>query len=198
MKKILLAMILLMLSATNAQASEIFGQISTNPNATPNGQNNPPEAEEPVNPPPIINNPPGGAVIILPQLNRLSGQSVNNQTGIQNKEVLGVKLYTDGTLLRGSDKKIYIIKGQEKKYITSLNELAKYRGRSIIKATDQELSAYQTRPHLNGELVRQTGEVKVYLVKSGGKQHILNLEELRAKFFGQEIFNISREEMALY
>jgi len=60
------------------------------------------------------------------------------------------------------------------------------------------LAKYQDRSHLDGGLIWQKGDVKVYVIVKGVKRHILNLEELRAHYLGLEIFNISREEMELY
>lgn len=114
------------------------------------------------------------------------------------KTILGAKIYPDGTLLRGNDGRIFLVKAGAKKYITDLQELSKYRGREIITATNEELSCYGDRAHLEGELIRQRGDVKVYVVVGTAKKHVLNLEELRANYAGQEIFNIFPEEMAAY
>ncbi len=114
------------------------------------------------------------------------------------KMILGAKIYPDGTLLRGPDKRIYLIKNGAKKYIVDLEELSLYAGRKIISASVEELSCYKNRGHLDGELIRQRGEEKVYVIVNGAKKHILNLEELRAHYAGLEIFNIESEEMAEY
>jgi len=121
-----------------------------------------------------------------------------NQIVKSEVKVLGISLYPDGTLLRGTDHKIYLIQGRMKKYIANFKELAKFRGQAILPAISEELSQYQTRGHLAGELIRQKGEVKVYEITKVGKHHVLNLAELRAHYFGLEIFNISAEEMMLY
>jgi hypothetical protein len=112
--------------------------------------------------------------------------------------ILGVKIYSDGTLLRGADGRIYIVRGQIKKYIANLTELARYRGREIISASEEELSAYQARGHWDGELIRQQGDARIYVIVSGKKQHIRTLAELRARYAGLEIFNLPAEEIALY
>ncbi len=114
------------------------------------------------------------------------------------KMILGAKIYPDGTLLRGPDKRIYLIKNSAKKYIVDLEELSLYAGRKIISASAEELSCYKNRGHLDGELIRQREKEKVYVIINGAKKHILNLEELRAHYAGLEIFNIEPEEMAEY
>jgi len=183
-----------MLCASNVGASEIFGRISTDPNAQPGNTNNPPaSAEQPSPVPQTETKEQVGGAVILPLQNVQKSQTIT-----QEVKVLGASYYPDGSLLRDSSNKIYLIQGQVKKYIPNLHELAKYRGQAILEVTDQDLSQYQTREHLTGELIRQRGEVKVYEIVAGGKHHILNLEELRAHYFGKEIFNISGEEMTLY
>jgi len=183
-------------------ASEITGKISTDPNAMSVEANNPPAAE-PLNQTP--NQPevsfgtgrerenPSGEVVMIPQ------PTVSREQEVAEKiKVLGLSQYADGSLIRGSDHKIYLIDGGIKKYIPSLKELAEYRGQAILAATDEELAQYPTRPHLAGELIRQQGDVKVFEITTNGKHHVLNLGELKAHYFGREIYNISSQEMALY
>jgi hypothetical protein len=50
-------------------------------------------------------------------------------------QVLGAKIYADGTLLRGSDHRIYVIVHGQKQYISSLTELYQYRNRRIINVS---------------------------------------------------------------
>jgi cysteine-rich repeat protein len=57
-------------------------------------------------------------------------------------EVLGIKDYADGTLLRGSDMKIYILEKGQKRHITTLEELGKYVGQVIIDVSDEVLARY--------------------------------------------------------
>ena len=59
-------------------------------------------------------------------------------------EVLGVKLYPDGSLLRApSDMKIYVIENGLKRHIKTLKELAaKYFGLPILKVTLEDLAQY--------------------------------------------------------
>ncbi len=56
--------------------------------------------------------------------------------------VLGVKQYGDGTLLRGSDHKIYLIDDGKKHYIADLQALKHYAGRPIIDVSDDVLADY--------------------------------------------------------
>lgn len=59
------------------------------------------------------------------------------------KAVLGVQKYADGTLIRGTDMKIYVIVDGHKVHVRSLAELfAKYRGQEIINVADEVLALY--------------------------------------------------------
>jgi hypothetical protein len=60
----------------------------------------------------------------------------------QFKQVLGIKIYANGTLLRGPDKKIYVISSGKKYYISSLNELAKYKNSPIYNVGAEVISGY--------------------------------------------------------
>lgn len=58
-------------------------------------------------------------------------------------KVLSVKIYTDGTLLRGKDKKVYVIKKGKKQHIKTLKELKKYYfGKKIYDVDNDILSKY--------------------------------------------------------
>ncbi|MCU0679649.1 MAG: hypothetical protein MUC28_04370, partial [Planctomycetes bacterium] len=172
--------------------------ISTDPQAvqggaveTPDGQNQSASGSG-------GNNTGGNSGLILN--NRAIAKTAGTTLPEKNTEikVLGSTYYPDGSLLRGPDKKIYLIEGKAKKHILNLAELQKYRRKTIFNVTDEELFVYQERAHLNGELIREKGTVKVYAIAQSRRRHILNLEELRQYYFGREIFNIIREEMAKY
>jgi hypothetical protein len=60
----------------------------------------------------------------------------------QFKQVLGIKIYADGTLLRGPDKRIYRIVSGKKYYISSLNELAKYKNTKIYNVSAEVVGSY--------------------------------------------------------
>jgi len=113
-------------------------------------------------------------------------------------KVLGISRYGDGVLLRSKDKKIYVIYGKFKNYISSLDRLKRYRGQAIYDVSDKDLEKYKTRKYIDGDLIRMKGDNKIFLIQKGKLKHILNLEELRRNFRGEEIFNLSREELILY
>ena len=102
-------------------------------------------------------------------------------------QVLGVKYYADGALIRGKDKKIYLIKNNKLVVIRTLKQLRKYQGQAIYDVADSVIRQYMK--FFDGQLIRGSSE-KVYVIKSGKKQPILNLVELK-KYIGREIYNVS-------
>ncbi len=100
------------------------------------------------------------------------------------KQVLGEKKYAEGTLLKGTNNKIYVVKGNTLVYITSLKELAKYRG-PILKVSDEVISSFSkaavlgAKKYADGTLVKAKGDAKIYVIKDGKKVHIKSLAELK-------------------
>jgi len=68
--------------------------------------------------------------------------NVSAETLAKYQQVLGVKIYADGTLLRGPDHKIYVIISGKKHHILDLAELREYRGHKIINVSDEVLAQY--------------------------------------------------------
>ncbi|MCK5211873.1 hypothetical protein KAJ89_04180 [Candidatus Parcubacteria bacterium] len=198
MKKVILIFSLLLFVVCPVSASELIGQISTNPSELPGQDEDPGLLDDPIppsnNPGTSGGSPSQGAGLIIDKRQK---QDDPYQEEIK---VLGISYepYQDSTLLRGSDKKIYIIEGQIKKHIASLDELKKYAGQIIYDVTDAELAKYQERKHLNNDLIREQGREEIYIIENDKKRHIISIEELRARYFGQEIFNVSSLEMRLY
>ena len=206
MKKLLFIISAVLLCATGVQASEITGKISTDPNAFQEGDNQDdgggndanedsdgePQSEDKQ---PADQAPAGGGSILFLDQSRKEQEDKNKTEDVV---VLGISHYPDGSLIRGTDHKIYLIIGQIKKQLINLAELKRYAGQEIYEVGDEDLDLYQTRKHLDGELIREKGRDKIYVIENGRRWHILSLEELRARYFGLEIFNIRREEMDLY
>jgi hypothetical protein len=99
-------------------------------------------------------------------------------------QVLNIVNYADGTLLRGVNKKIYVVVDGRLQYIATLAELARHRGR-ILNISDDVISSYAKKAVLgakvyaDGTILRVKGDVKIYVMKDGKKVHIKNLAELR-------------------
>jgi hypothetical protein len=56
--------------------------------------------------------------------------------------LLGVKEYGDGTLLRSSNMKIYVLEKGHKQHVNTLEKLAQYAGQEIINVSDEVLKRY--------------------------------------------------------
>ena len=188
MKNAIIILILFTVFISPVSASEITGTISTNPNIL-----------EPIVDGDIEDTSSGsrvsggGSAFLLDNstVETKHASSAPEDMGEEDVIVLGFNQYPDGTLIRGSDSKIYLIKNGYKKHIKTLEELAKYSGQVIFDANKEELGWYETREYLDGDLIRFAGDVKIYHVVDNDLEHVLNLEELRADFFGQEIFNLN-------
>jgi hypothetical protein len=117
--------------------------------------------------------------------------------------VLGEKIYADGTLLRGSNNKIYVVVGDKLLHIASLKELAKYVGEKIFDVSDETIASYGkaavlgVKKYGDGQLIRNDN-VKVYVIVNGQKKHILNLSELAKYYFGKPIYKVAPEELEQY
>lgn len=121
------------------------------------------------------------------------------------KQVLGVKKYADGTLLRGADKKTYVVVAGKLKYISSLSELAKYRG-TILRVTDETIASFSkaasktavlgVKKYANGTLLRGSDK-KVYVLVNGKKQHVRSLQAL-IKYTGKPILDVEDGVVSQY
>ncbi|MFH1111983.1 MAG: hypothetical protein V1712_02835 [Patescibacteria group bacterium] len=110
-------------------------------------------------------------------------------------QVLGVKYYANGTLIRGKDKKIYLIQNNKLVVIRNLAQLKKYAGQKIYDETDEVIRQYLPFP--DGSLVRGSMK-KIYVIKNGKRQPIFTLTELRKKYRGQKIYDVSDQILGLY
>ncbi len=143
-------------------------------------------------------NTAAGAVI-LPIVRNKTVQEENSTATIKSgSKVLGFKQHPDFSLLRSSNKKIYLICAGAKKHILNLTELRKYRGRAIHEVDSGYLDHYQTKGYLDNDLIRCKGDSRVYIIKNGKKQHIKTLKELGLNYSGREIFNLKKSEFDDY
>lgn len=192
-KKIIIFNLIFFAFTFQTSASEIFGKISTNPKVIP-------VFDKPV----VDEKESENNEIKISQPNSWFPISVQNNNIIKKSEqdaeiiVLGLKYYPDHTLLRGPDKKIYITEGQVKKHIINLAELQKYFGVKIIEVSEGDLLNYQTRPHLNGTLVREKDTKRIFVLDNQSKKRIFSLQELRRNYFAKPIYDLDPQELALY
>ncbi len=212
MKNFIIFIIFLLLPFAQLSASEIFGNISTNPQLMNNESSNSSDSRENVedelekqeeeNKPSTIDSLGSGYIFPVNQENKEPSHAeiLEDKNNKADKGVitLGISAYADGALLRGEDNKIYLIRKGFKIYISSIEKLKEYSGQIIYDVEMSELNKYQDKKYFINDLIREQGDVKVFVITDSGLKHILNLEELRLNYFGQEILNISGEEMILY
>jgi len=116
--------------------------------------------------------------------------------------VLGAQIYAQGTLIRCTDKKIYVVEDETLRHIVSLEELQNsYAGVPIIDVIDSVIENYPAIAGVKmygvGQLLRCTDK-KIYVITKMGKHHITSLEELSRDYFQKEIHDISDSLMSQY
>lgn len=102
-------------------------------------------------------------------------------------KVLGVKLYADGAILRGPDKKLYIVKNGKVARIYSFFELKNLPKQKIYNVSNEILIEHG----LDNVLLR-TPDKKIYYVFNGKKSLIKNLQEL-AKFINKKVYEVDED-----
>ncbi|MEK9165468.1 MAG: DUF5011 domain-containing protein, partial [Patescibacteria group bacterium] len=116
--------------------------------------------------------------------------------------ILGIKIYDNNTLLRGSDKKIYLVDNGKLQHIANLKELAKYIGKEILNVKDDVIASYGqavlgAKIYGDNSLIRGTDK-KIYVIVNGKKKHVIRLDDLRKDHFGKVINNVSDEVLSQY
>jgi len=110
-------------------------------------------------------------------------------------QILGKKIYADGALIRGKDKKIYLIANNKLVVIRTLAQLREYQGQPIYDVSDLVIRHYMT--FADGDLLRGPNK-RIYVLNKGKRQPILTLTELRKKYFKKEIFDVADLTLAKY
>lgn len=115
-------------------------------------------------------------------------------------KALGIEYYADGSLIRGSDMKVYLIEKQVKRHIANIKALEKFTGQEIFNVSDEITDFYPTGlkicvEYQNGDLIRGK-DMRIYVIKNNKKRYI-NLEELQ-KYAGRKIYNASNQVLNQY
>ncbi len=127
------------------------------------------------------------------------------------KQVLGVKKYSDGTLIRTENKKTYIIENQKARYISTIEELRKYSGQEIFNVDIDTLNFYLNGAKSPEPLPRvlgvkrygdgtylKTPDWKIYVI-SGGKAKFVEMQATpQENYKGNSVINVSYEILAQY
>jgi hypothetical protein len=124
--------------------------------------------------------------------------------------VLGVKKYSDGTLVRTPDKKIFIIEngkprhiatlaelklyGQQKFYEISLDELTQYSAGQVVDEGPQVLGI---KKYADGTILK-TPDWRVYIIENGGLRYLDTIASTQVYYQGKNIYNVGYDVIALY
>ena len=122
------------------------------------------------------------------------GASIKVTTGV------GTLIYGDGTLLKGSGPKVYLIYQGTKRWITSARVFNRrnYRWDSIVEVSDEYLSMYPDGDDIPN-LIRAEGRPEVYHLASGVRRHIPNIEIFNSYgFLWDEVEIVTEEELSFY
>ena len=114
------------------------------------------------------------------------------------------KYYRDGSLVRGSDYKVYVINGNNKLWIKTAGVFMGlgYKWDWIEKADDVFLKEYsegksvtKTKKHPNGTLIKYAHSAAVYLLENGRKRPFSSADSFIGKGYSWDrIITISKKE----
>jgi len=130
------------------------------------------------------------------------GTTTSEGSGVAPQQVLGVQEYANGTLLRGPDKKVYLVVNGNIKPVSNLKVLGTYGKGKIYTVSQTVINAYpnfyaESYPDFgDGNLVRDTETQQVYLIGNGMRQ-VLSDSALK-KYKGRVIIDATSAELAYY
>ncbi|MEI6288126.1 MAG: immunoglobulin-like domain-containing protein [bacterium] len=145
---------------------------------------------------PVVPTDPTIQQKIIDQTNQ--NNTASGVSEIAKEKVLGVKIYANGSYLRGVGNKLYILELGQKKYLGKLALKYKtYKSKKVLDVTVDVLSAYPDW-RAEGTLMRAPDN-KIYVLEKGMKRHITTIAELKSKKYkGKKINNLSQEILDLY
>jgi hypothetical protein len=119
------------------------------------------------------------------------------------QQVLGVKQYADGTLLRTPDGKIYIIGNQVPRYISSQDELKQYGNKKIYNVDYNDINDYGNKQVLGVKryadgTILKTPDWKVYIIENQKAKYIATVASPQMLYDGKPVYNVDYEILAQY
>ncbi|MDD3190512.1 MAG: hypothetical protein PHI66_02365 [Candidatus Pacebacteria bacterium] len=114
---------------------------------------------------------------------------------------------SDGSLIRGSDDKVYLIENSQKRWITSPQAFSEnnYRWEDIKTVSDDEINSYTEGANISASTVYPDGTLiqgdgpKVYLIKQGQKRWITSPQAFgRHGYFWSSIVRTTNAQIASY
>jgi hypothetical protein len=145
---------------------------------------------------------------------RFKGQPIENITFAEleqypdlNKNVLGARVFSNGTLIRAQDYRVYVIVNGSKKYLPTLEDVRAYKGKKIINVNYEDLSQYptiyeDTARHNNltireGSLVRDSNG-QIFVIRNGQRHYIPGYAEVFERYANVPIINVDEATLAKY
>lgn len=114
-------------------------------------------------------------------------------------QVLGTKIFQNGSLIRSSNKRIYIV-FDDIRYYLNLAEFRKLGARKINQVDDATLAKYKEvkklKLYFDGDLIRSP-KGKTYVIVKGKKQYIATLTQLR-KYKKKKIEKVTEQVIGWY
>jgi hypothetical protein len=149
----------------------------------------------------VVSQNPAGCALTAAQQNARSKYSSGAS------QILGEKIYADGSLLRGPDWKVYKIVSGQKQLIRDWQELFRNHKKQTIYNVDfKVLDRYAVfspakilsiKIYADGSLLRGPDR-RVYRIINRRKQLVKNWQELFRKYKRQVIYNVSQETLKNY
>jgi len=116
-------------------------------------------------------------------------------------------LKDDGSLIKGTGDKVYLIEGGEKRWITTLQTFIfnEYSWEKVITVFDEELDLYPDGKNIyapnikSGDLVKINDDEKIYLIENNKKRWITTDEVFVLRGYNwKDIVIISEKELDMY
>ncbi len=127
------------------------------------------------------------------------------------RQVLGVKKYANGSLIRTDNGRIYVIKNQKAEYISTIEELNKYGGQEIFNVDNDTIEYYlsggiypQPAPRVLGVkrygdgTYLKTPDWKIYVISNGKARFVEIQATPQSDYKGNQVINVSFEVLAQY
>ncbi len=171
-------LIAILLSFNPCAASTLRGYISTSPTPPPLATTTPPVFG---NTGTITSTSGAGGGAFISNLN---AQKKNKASSSEDVRVLGVSFIPDDTLVRGGDKRIFILRAGCRRQIRNLAELKNHRGQAILDILPEELESYESKSVLVGDVFKIKGEKRLYVLRKNGPEYVADaraLDKLKPK-----------------
>jgi len=126
----------------------------------------------------------------------------------ENGENISVSdLKDDGSLIKGTENKIYLIENGEKRWITTLQAFVfnNYNWSDITTVFNEELDLYPSGENIyalnikNGDLVKRNNDKRVYFIENGKRRWITTAKIFVSRGYSwRDIVIISEKELEMY